>query len=59
VILPNTRLERAWGIDVFNGTEQELILGEEGANTELHAIAARRTIAGAVPGSTDGQPLSR
>jgi hypothetical protein len=39
--LPNTRLERAWGIDLFNGTEQELILAADGANTVLPKIVVK------------------
>jgi hypothetical protein len=35
VTLPGVRAEEAWVIDVFNGTEQKLVLNQEGSDTVL------------------------
>jgi hypothetical protein len=41
VLLPNTHLKRVWGIDIFNGTEQELVVSRKGNETELRGIRVR------------------
>ena len=41
VVLLVPRLERAWGIDIFNGTEQELVVDRKGDDTVLRSIVVK------------------
>jgi hypothetical protein len=35
ITIPNVQAERAWVIDIFNGTKQELVITCKGENTAL------------------------
>ena len=38
VVLPGVRAQKAWGIDIFNGTEQELVVDRKGNDTVLKGM---------------------
>jgi len=41
VALPGFQARKAWGIDIFNGTEQELVLSAVGKDTRLKGIVVK------------------